>query len=279
MKLSIIILTYNSETHISECLQSIIKETANNSEIIVIDNNSSDKTIKTLRKKKFKLKIIQNHRNLGFSTGINIGIKEAKREYVLIINPDTIIAPGAIKKLLECSKHYKAGIVGGKLLKKNKGIHGSFVRKPELLTGIFDFTNLRKIIPYDYFHNKHYYLNEKFPVKAREVDAVSGACMLIKKCIFNDIGYFDEKFFMYLEDVDFCIRAKQAGYKIIFCPNSNIFHEGGSSSANKDKINYAAWSSSRRYYFKKNFSTIENMIIQPLFVLDDVISTIWRKIR
>lgn len=276
--ISVVILTYNSEKHIDGCIQSLLGEPNKIKEVIIVDNYSQDKTIEIVKKNK-SIILISNKTNYGFAKGINIGIKKTKGDKVLILNPDTVISTGSIDKLLDCQIHLGADIAGGKLLKNNGSVHNSFVRRPDLLTGIFDFTNLRKITPFDFLHKQHYYLHEKYPDRGIEVDAVSGAYMLVNRKVFENIGLFDEKFFMYLEDIDFCVRAKQSSFKVVFCPKSAILHEGGASSNNTDKINHKAWSNSRKYYFNKHFSKVENMVIQPIFVLDDNLTILWRKIR
>ena len=169
--------------------------------------------------------------------------------------------------------------MGGELQKGNDSVHGSYVRKPDLLTAIFDYSNLRKILPNDNVHKKHYYLNEKYPKVAKECDAISGAFMLTRKEVFEKIGLFDENFFMYLEDVDFCIRAKKKRYKIMFCPKSKMFHIGGASSPNKDKINHLAWKESRKYYAKKHFNYLENLLIQIVYLFDNLIINILKSLK
>jgi len=278
-KLSVIILTFNSERNIAACLESLMRESTLIKEIIVVDNHSKDNTVKLVKNSKLKTKLIVNARNLGFSKGVNIGVNKSSGNKILILNPDTIIFPGSLARLISCQEITDAGVVGGKAIKVNGDIHNTFVREPGILIGIFDFTNLRKIFPFDYFHKRHYYLEAEFPLNVKEVDAVSGAFMLIERSVFEKIGLFDENFFMYLEDVDFCIRAKLKGFKIMFCPSAIIIHEGGASSRNKDRINHQAWSDSRRYYFKKHSSKIGNMIIQPAFKLDDRITHIWQRIK
>jgi|SRR3989344_5825534 len=276
--ISVVILTYNSEKHIGKCLQSLSGETNGIAEVVVVDNCSQDKTTEIVKKDKSTI-LISNKTNYGFAKGVNMGIKKTKGNKILILNPDTTIFSGSIDRLINCQMRLGADIAGGKLLKNDGSIHNSFVRKPDLLTGLFDFTNLRKITPFDYFHKRHYYLHDQYPNRGIEVDAVSGAYMLINREVFERIGLFDEKFFMYLEDIDFCVRAKQSGFKVVFCPKSAIFHEGGASSKNVYKINYQAWSNSRKYYFTKHIRIAANMVIQPLFELDDFLTSIWRKIK
>lgn len=275
---SVVILTFNSENQIEKCLQSVESNTKWVREVVVVDNCSSDSTIKVIKKHQ-SVRLIRNKKNVGFSKGVNFGVKLSRGEWVLVLNPDTVIEPDSIEKLIKCSTTLNAGIAGGTLLKVDSTKHNSFVRRPSIFTGLFDFTNLRKITPFDWFHNQHYYLNEVYPTKPKEVDAVSGALMLVSKQVFDTVGLFDENFFMYLEDVDFCIRAKQLGLKVIFCPMVKVFHVGGASSRNSDKINYSAWSDSRKYYFTKHFGVIANSIIQPVFALDDLLTDVWRKIK
>lgn len=276
--ISVVVLTYNSEKHIGKCLQSLLSETEGITEVIVVDNHSQDRTVEIVKKHK-NIRLISNKANLGFSKGVNIGIKQTKGGKILILNPDTTNISRSIGKLINCQTRFNAGIAGGKLLKNDGSIHNSFVKAPDLLTGIFDFTNLRKVTPFDYIHKRHYYLHSKYPNRGIEVDAVSGAYMLVDREVFERVGLFDENFFMYLEDVDFCVRAKQLGYKVVFCPKAVISHEGGASSENDDKINHKAWSDSRKYYFTKHLNVFSNIVIQPLFGLDDLLTGIWRKIK
>lgn len=270
-KFSVIILTYNSAAFIDRCLNSIEKNwpKKDKKEILVIDNCSKDKTAETVKKHDGVI-FYQKRKNSGFASGINFGIEKSKYKKIIILNPDTEIKKNTINKILKCQNKTKAEIIGGKAKKKNGSTHNTYVRFPNFGTIIFDYTNLRKIVPGDYFHKKHYYL-DKGKRKSMEVDAVSGCFMLIDKKIFKKIKNFDENFFMYLEDVDFCMRAKKAGFKIYYCNEAEIFHYGGGSSKNVDRIHHKAWISSRKYYVKKNFSLIENLLLQPILFVDSTI--------
>jgi GT2 family glycosyltransferase len=278
-KLSVVILTYNSSNTIEKCLKTLLKEKGIDFEIIVIDNHSDDNSINKANKFKVHIKVEKNTKNVGFSKGVNKGIKKSTGEYILLLNPDTIIPNGAINKLFDCQNSSGAEVIGGRAVKINGLVHNTFVKKPSLMTLIFDYTNLRKLFPFDLIHKSHYYLNKKYPDHLIDVDAVSGGYMLVKREVFTKVGLFDENFFMYLEDIDFCVRAKQFGYRVCFCPYSTIIHIGGASSNNPDKINHVAWGDSRRYYLKKHFSQLANALITPIFTLDDIINSIWRKIR
>lgn len=278
--LSVVTLTFNNQKHIKKCLYSLkksIEYSKLNAEVTVVDNDSTDKTSQILKKIKF-INLHMQDNNSGFSKGINLGIRKSKGKLILILNPDTIIKKDSIINLINCHLESKSGITGGKTIKKDGSAHGSYVREPNIFTLLFDYTNMRKLILGDMFHKRHYY-HELIPKETTSVDAVSGSYMLIDKKVISKIGYFDEKFFMYLEDVDFCLRAKKHGYRISYCSDSIITHIGGASSNNKDKINYSAWNSSRSYYTRKNFGLLTNAVIQPIFFIDEMISKIWRKIR
>ena len=102
------------------------------------------------------------------------------------------------------------------------------------------------------------------------MDVVTGGFMMISKKTINKIGYLDERFFMYLEDVDYCMRAKKQGIKVIHCNLSKTFHYGGGSSNNKDRIRHSAWLISRKLFYLKHFNPLSNILIQPIFLLDDL---------
>lgn len=278
---AVIIVTYNSGCHIQRCLKSIDrwgKDVVR--EIIIIDNNSSDETAKrALEVDDRKIKIIHRKSNRGFASSVNLGIKISRSKYVLLLNPDTRVYKNSLQKLLKYAEKEGVGIVGGLMVGKNRVVHKTYVRKPGLLIGLFDFTNLRKVFPDNPWHKEFYYLGEGINSSAREVDAVSGGYMLVKREVAKRVGLFDDRFFMYLEDVDFCLKVKGQGLKVIYAPKSVIFHEGGASSNNKDKINFGAWVNSRKVYFQKNHNWLVNMIVQPAFLLDELIMRAWRNIR
>lgn len=247
-------------------------------EIIVVDNDSNDSTLKIVIKEK-NITLLKQNQNTGFAKGINKGIRLASGDLLLILNPDTKLYKNSLKNLYLCMKTSGSKIVGGLSYQRDKTVHGSYVRKPNLFTLLFDYSNLRKVFPWDIVHKLHYYHDMGQPRSRTYVDVVSGSFMLVDKKVINKIGYFDENFFMYLEDVDFCIRAIKENIKISLCPESKIFHEGGASSENKDRILHDAWDKSRRYYAKKHFGKLENMIIQPVFATDNLLTKIWRKIK
>lgn len=275
--LSIIIVTFNSERHIYSCINSIIISELNNTKlkIIIIDNNSTDKTVNVINKIKHKRKeifLIENHKNIGFAKAVNQGLKiYSNDQYYLLLNPDTILRKESIILLLECARRNNADICGGTTINTNKEISGSYFRFPNLSVGVFDFTNFRKISLNDKWHKYFYYQDMKSKNNEFLVDVVTGGFMLISNKTIRTIGYLDESFFMYLEDVDYCLRAKHKGLKVFHSNNSVITHIGGASSNNSDKIRHKSWLFSRKIFYIKHFGLLANLLIQIIFLIDDMV--------
>ncbi len=280
--LSIVIVTYQSGRHISKCISSIVgnipKEISY--EIIIIDNDSKDDTLEKVARWLTKnIKLIINKSNDGFAKAVNRGIKKSKGKLILLLNPDTVVKKNSIQELISCSNSNN-GIVGGKMIGADGSFRGSCFSIPTVMTGIFDFTNIRKLFPNNKWHEEFYLQNKLNNIKNPvEVGVVSGGYMLIPRKVVSKVGYLDENFFMYLEDVDYCVRVKKSGFKIMYCPQSIIEHEGGGSSHNKERAHISAWRKSRSYYFIKNHNLFANILLQPLFLFDNLVVKIIKLIR
>lgn len=257
-----------------------ISESSYIKEIIVVENASSEakkteKIINQLKSKISYIKYIKSKTNIGFSKACNLGVKKSRYPYILFINPDTVVKKNSITTLMEHLVNKSADIAGGKMVKKNGEIHKSFVREPNLCVALFEFSNLGKILKLKTGHNHFYYENNNFKSDVI-VDAVSGGFLLTKRAVYDKLGGFDERFFMYLEDVDFGVRANNGGYKVIYCPHSEIFHEGGASSDNIYRIRHSSWFESRKKYCLKHFTITENILIQPIYMLEEVLLRLLR---
>lgn len=210
MDLSIIIVNWNSGKLVYECIKSINDNTKYiQYEIIVIDNNSDDKSYLDLVEKEENVRLIYSSENLGFSRGNNLGAKNAKGEYILCLNPDTIILKDALNKSLAYIKLKKGdNLVGIRLLNKDRTLQISsckFFNCISYFLGTFTMSN-----------NMHY--------KNHETDWVMGAFMLLPKSLYFKISGFNESYFMYSEDLELCYRVKQAGGKVLFFGGTEIIH-------------------------------------------------------
>ncbi|EKD44062.1 MAG: Glycosyl transferase family 2 [uncultured bacterium] len=271
-KATVISVNFNSGVYITKLIDSIDKNIRNSvDEIIIIDNNSkqSDKAkLKRLNKKSI---IIFNNENVGFSKAVNQGIKLAKNNYILLLNPDCILIDTSIKKLIKTiSENKTIGACGGGLVDPlTNQIVPSANGRPDFFTGIFEFTNLKKIFPNNAF-TKHYWIERNSHILQKtEVSSLCGAFILFKKSINGQSLTFDESYFMYLEDVQFGIDINKLGFKVIFDPNVKIFHHGGKSNDSKYKTVLKYWYNSRKIFFKKNLSQLQGKLLEIVFTAEE----------
>ena len=237
LNLSIIIINWNSKNDLIKSIESIFHTVSNITfEIIVIDNASFDGCDHLLSAYDRRLTFIQSKSNLGFSKANNEAFSISKGEIILFLNPDTIVLDNAIENLyFSILSLDHAGIVGPKLLNTDTSIQTSCIRIfPNIINQILDFNFLIEAFP---FNNLWY--SKKFLSKTDQitsVDAVSGACLMIKRSVFEEINYFSTEYFMYSEDLDICYKANSKNWKTYYIPSANVIHHGGGSSI-KAKIN------------------------------------------
>jgi GT2 family glycosyltransferase len=248
MKFSIIIINYKTKDITRDCLESILYNCDGDYEIILVDNNSSDASVNYLRQSfGDRIKIIENKSNFGFAKANNIGVKEAKGDYLFFLNSDTILHNNILKDFKDfIDKQSNIGIIAPKLMLEEqieqKRAYGSF---PNVFNIILDKFKKDKLYTEDIF----------------EVDWVSGAAFVMKKDIFLELGGFDENYFMYFEDVDLCKRIKALGLKIMVNRNIFLTHLGG-KSISKSNVRKEHYYNSQDYYFKKNYGIIVMLLIK-----------------
>jgi GT2 family glycosyltransferase len=236
MELSIIIVTHNSANVIEECLVSILNNLVNIVyEIIVVDNNSTDKTLEILSNFEYnRFTIVKNKQNVGFAKANNLGFRKATGEFILILNPDVIFDKKTDIKILinELDKNENVAIVAPKLIYENGLLQESARSFPNPLVLFIRGFNLGKFFNrYEFY--KNYFLSDSNDNYPREVDWVIGAFILIKKNLLIKVNYFDEKFFMYYEDADLCLRLLRNGYKTLYFPAITVTHKYKRESAKK----------------------------------------------
>ena len=232
-KLSVVILNWNTRKLLKQCLKSLIsnlKSQISNVEIIVVDNASHDGSQQMIRSEFPKVKIIQNENNLGYAKGNNVGIAVAVGKYVMLLNTDIIIKKGAVKKLVEfLDKNQEIAIVGPKILNTNGSPQSSCGRFPSLIVSLV-------MLFKEHFGGSD--LVRWSPKSSQYVDWLVGAAFIARKEVFEKIGGFDEKIFMYMEEVEWFYRSKLAGFKTYFLIKPEVVHleRGSSKSGKKDPI-------------------------------------------
>ncbi len=280
LTLSVIIVNYNVKYFLEQCLSSVLKATKNlQSEIYVIDNNSTDSSRRFFEGRFNEVNFIWNKENLGFSKANNMGLEKAKGEYILFLNPDTIIPEDCFEKCLEFFEEHKdAGAIGvkmvdgsGKFLKESKR---SF---PSPLTSLFKLSGLTRLFPHSKTFAK-YHLGNLDANKNNPVDVLAGAFMMVPKKIIDEIGSFDESFFMYGEDVDLSYRIQKAGYKNYYFAGTSILHFKGEStrkgSLNYVKLFYKAMSIFVKKHYGGGRAGIFNFFIQIAIFFRAIISAV-----
>jgi len=227
--LSIIIVNWNSENYLRECIPSICRWTAEVSyEVIVVDNASPAGNIDSLKEQFPGIKLIKSGNNLGFSGANNVGFRESAGDYILFLNPDTKLDNPAIDLMMkEVKRLPTAGVVGCRLLNGDLSVQTSSIMKfPTIWNAIFQIEFLRQRWP-KLWGIGALYSNDTEPT---EVEAISGACMLVRREVFEQIGMFSEEYFMYSADIDLCYQSVHAGFKNYHLGCATIVHYGGKSS-------------------------------------------------
>ncbi|MCH7641195.1 glycosyltransferase family 2 protein [Patescibacteria group bacterium] len=224
MDLSIIIVSYNTKKLTLDCIKSVINEGSGlKKEIIVVDNGSKDGSTKEIEEysRQTTLRLIKNRTNLGFSKANNQGIKSAKGKYILLLNSDTKVKKEVLGKLVKfAEKTPDVGVVGARLLNEDGTLQGS----------CFHFPTIKNAIR-EYFLGKKGLFDKFAPggEKPVEVEALVGAAFLITPKALEEVGPLDERYFFYMEDLDYCRRVWRAGLKVYYLPEAEVFHYHGAS--------------------------------------------------
>ena len=255
---SLLIVSYNVRQYIAHAIDAIIKSDLDDFEIIIIDNNSFDNTASYLKERYSHLrqiKIVQNEENIGFGKAINQAASLAKGQYYLILNPDTIIQEETISTLKEyLDSNPEVGMVGPKILNADGTLQLACKRSfPTLGVALPKLLGFSRIFPKSKWAGKYNltYLDED---EISSVDAISGSCMFIRSFLFHELKGFDERFFMFGEDLDLCSRIWKNNYEIHYVPTTQIVHYQGESvkSAPFDSIN--AFYNAMILFVDKHFS-------------------------
>ncbi|HLZ29707.1 MAG TPA: glycosyltransferase family 2 protein [Chloroflexota bacterium] len=236
--LSILILNYNTREHLRACLGSLLEEGSTSlsggpiqAEVIVVDNASSDGSADMVNDEFPWVALIRSAHNGGFANGNNQGLAHSRGTTILLLNPDTLMPAGGIARLLAAlAAHPEAGIVGPRLLRPDGSMHLACRRSfPTPSTAFYRFSGLSQLFPRSPRFGR-YNLTFVDPGVALEVDSVCGACMLIRRAVFERLGPLDERFFMYGEDLDWCLRTREAGWTVRYEPATVVQHQHGAAS-------------------------------------------------
>jgi N-acetylglucosaminyl-diphospho-decaprenol L-rhamnosyltransferase len=222
---SAVVVTHNAAGWIEQCLGSLAGTGA---EVIVVDNASTDGTTSLVREKFPDARVIEEE-NRGFGAGNNAGMRAASGRYYLLLNPDAWLTEGALDKLVAfADEHPEAAVVGPRLLNPDGTLQRSVRGYPSPWRIATEYFFLRKLGPRT--HALNAFFGEQFDHESvREAEYLFGACMLVRREAVDSVGGFDEDFFLMSEEVDWCYRFRQAGWKVLFYPGAEVFHVVGAS--------------------------------------------------
>lgn len=265
--LSVIIISWNTRDELRSCLASVLNAVSTTAEVILVDNASSDGTVPMVRSEFPSVKLIENKKNLGFARGCNQGITISKGRYVLLLNPDSIVQAGNEAAIVKFgNENPDIGIFGLKVLNPDGSIQYSCRRFPTLRAGIFRYSFLGHRFPNNPYTND-YLLARWDHNEVKDVDWVSGAALVMRRELIDDIGMLDERFFMYCEDVDLGYRAKQAGWRVVYFPLVEVVHNRGQSSNKNPNRMIVEHHISMYKYYKKHYAIHSSIFVRPAIIL------------
>lgn len=255
--LSIVIVAWNVRDLLLDCIRSIIENTALEYEIIVVDNASSDGTGRALGELADRVAFVPLERNRGFAADANLGIRRSRGDFILLLNPDTLVCGDCLETLVRVLESGDtAGIAGPMQVDRKGRMQCSARRFPSWTTALFGSSSLLcRIAPENRFSRRE---RPCFSHKTREplqVDWVTGACLMMKRETLDATGELDERFFMYWEDADWCLRAHRAGWKTYWAPSATIRHAGGASSRQAPLRSAIHYYRSMYLYYCKNIGS------------------------
>ncbi len=262
VKVSVILVSYNSAVLLRQCLKSVYEQTQEIPvEVIVVDNASSDNNREVIRSEFPAVRLVESSENLGFSRGNNLGASLAKGAHLLFLNSDTILFENSIKVLSDfLDKYPVVGAVGPKILFGNGSFQLSAGRLPTLWGEFLDkivYSLARK------WNAVMCPLLERWHSTPKAVGWLTGACVMVRQQAFVQVNGFDEKLFMYFEDKDLCKRINSSGWQIMYCPSTSIIHllAGSSGNVDKQRIN-ELYRTSQIYYYRKHRGWLQTELLR-----------------
>jgi hypothetical protein len=227
--ISVVIVSWNVRDLLRQCLQAVLAQTGRH-QVIVVDNASTDGTLEMLRADFPEILIVANRENRGYTGGNNQGFQLASGKYILVLNPDTRLQPGAIVTMQAFLEgHPAVAVVGPRLLWPDGSVQSSRRRFPTLMIDLLENAVVQRFWAVNVVLNR-YYCNDLPNDVPQPVDWVVGACIMLRREVVEQIGGFDEGYFMYSEEADWCFRAKAAGWEVWHLPEAAIIHYHGKSS-------------------------------------------------
>lgn len=226
-----IIVSYNTASLLEKCLEKLFSTGKElDMEVFVVDNNSADESVEMVRNRFSRVKLIANSDNRGFAAANNQAWQQSQGEYILLLNPDAYVKPGALSNVLSFMElHPECGLCGGRLVKPDGTLDPSARKFPGWLSKFFTISGLRSRFPNSAIFSGHEFGGFDHS-SIMEVDWVPGTFTIYRRTMLEETGLFDERFYIYYEETDLCLKAKKKGWKVFFIPDAEVVHVGGACS-------------------------------------------------
>lgn len=272
LDVSIIIVSYNTKNLLKKCLSSIFKFTKGVIyEVIVVDNASKDSTTKMVEDEFHQVELIKNNENVGFGRANNQGSREARGKYLFFFNSDAYLADNVLPKLIKfMDKNKEVGVLGPRILNPDGSIQQSAGFFPDL-PQVFFWMSFLDDLPFGDRLRPYHVDHDRFYERERKVDWVTGAAIMIRREVFQKVGGFDKKIFLYGEEVELCLRMKNAGFDILFSPVGKVIHLGRGSF---EKSNVGAIVGEYKgllYFYSKYKSTWQKFLLSLLLKMGAIV--------
>jgi N-acetylglucosaminyl-diphospho-decaprenol L-rhamnosyltransferase len=277
--LRIIIVSWNVAALLEACLHAIYKEGAGDYafEVVVVDNASNDNSVVMIRAQYPQVQLIPSNENLGFTRANNLALADCNARYALLLNPDTQVSKDAIPNMLDyLEAHVEVGVVGPRLVYADGRPQPSRRRFPTLGMALAEST------PWEWHFPRNrlalaYRLADRPDDVIQEVDWITGACMLVRREVWEQVGTFDVQFFMYSEELDWCRRITKAGWHIVYLPTATVIHHEGASSGQVAAARIIRFNTSKVRYFFKHHGWLQAValrrLILAMYVYECIIET------
>lgn len=268
LDLSIIIVNWNTRDDLARCLASLHPARSRLAmEVVVVDNGSRDGSQRMVRSRFPWARLVATGRNLGFARGNNVGLAETTGRFRLLLNPDTIVHDDALEQLVRhANAHPEVGLLGPMLLNSDGSLQPSCRRFPTLSALLFRNTPLGRWLPGNRFA-RSYLMEDWDHRRPRAVDWLSGACLLARSELTEALGGLDERYFMYVEDMDWGLRARRAGWQVVYLPSARVTHAVGRSSDQQPAAMVKAHHRSMYLYVRKHYGVAAALLAAPVLAL------------
>ena len=269
MNLSIVIVNWNTCELLAQCLDSIFAHPPGGDfEVWVVDNDSQDGSREMVQDRFPMVHLVANGENPGFARANNQALRRACGKYILLLNPDTLVTPGALERLVRfMEENPEAGGAGPRLLNPDLTLQESCYPRPTLFSEFWRMFHLESIR-----HQGTYPMDQWSLEEDREVDVLKGACMIVRCDVLNQVGFLDEDYYIYSEEVDLCYRMQQAGWRLYWVPQAQVIHFGGQSTQQVAQEMFLRLYQGKILYFRKNYGRFAVLIYKLILYM----ASFWR---